>query len=691
MNLLDLAVKIGVEDNASGQMDKIASSTIAKATAMGQAMYDVAKGIAGSAVEGLKAIGQGALEGYSKYEQLSAGAKLAFGDMYDFIDQKSRQSYRTVQMSQNEYLEQVNGLAVGLRESMGGNAEAAAELADKVITAEADVVAAMGITQDEAQNAFNGIMKGNYNMLDNLRLGIKPTKEGMQEVIDKVNDWRKAQGKAGDLTIDSLADCQAAVVDYVEMMGYKGYAEREGLSTIEGSANAAKAAWADLLTGIGAGNGERVQEAVRGLVVSLFGTWDDELGKKTGGLVNNLIPVIQNVASAIGEQLPSIATQLAFQFIEAFSQAFLGLDSTQAGDLVEGLSEKFENAKEKITTIASEIGDGLSGAFASFTDTVDFGYVNVAIEKLGGIAEDVWGFVEQNIIPNLPTIGELLGQVVNFLADVGTTVLTVIDNLGPFIPMILGIIGGLGALSAISGIIGAISGAVTFLTTVLVPAFTMIQSFSGLIAVITTLMGGPITIIFAIIGALVALIATNEDVRNALVNAWETVKQKFAEVVEWASNLGSMILEAVGDLGGLLLDVGASIINGLLDGLRSGWDAVSGFFGELTSMIPEWKGPEQRDKRLLTPSAHMIMGSLVSGLEDEIPEVEKTLAGITDRIQTGIDASANVSVAQAPSGNAAIVDTLNLILARIPDGVYLDKKTLVGSLAPQMNVAMGRL
>lgn len=77
-----------------------------------------------------------------------------FGDAYDFVSEKAKNAYKTVQMSQNDYLQQVNGFATGLKSALDGNAVAAAELADRIITAEADVVAATGNTQEAVQNAF---------------------------------------------------------------------------------------------------------------------------------------------------------------------------------------------------------------------------------------------------------------------------------------------------------------------------------------------------------------------------------------------------------------------------------------------------------------------------------------------------------------------------------------------------------
>ena len=201
-------------------------------------------------------VGKAAYTSYARYEQLASGAQLMFGDAYDFVAEKARNAYKTVQMSQNDYLQQVNGFATGLKTALGGNVQAAAELADKVITAEADVVAATGNTQEAVQNAFNGIMKSNYTMLDNLQLGIAPTKEGFQQLIDKVNEWNAENGEATAYTIDNLADCQAALVDYIEMQGLSNYAAEEAARTIEGSTASMKAAWQNLATGMADGSAD---------------------------------------------------------------------------------------------------------------------------------------------------------------------------------------------------------------------------------------------------------------------------------------------------------------------------------------------------------------------------------------------------------------------------------------------------
>ena len=238
MDLFDVAAKISLDTKGYEQgLNDASAKTSSFAEKLGNGLKTAAQvGAAAitAAATAATALGTAAIKSYAEYEQLVGGAKLMFGEAYDFIANKAQNAFATVQMSQNDYLQQVNGFATGLKTALKGNEKAAAELADRIITAEADVVAATGASQEAVQNAFNGIMKSNYTMLDNLQIGIKPTKEGFQEVIDKVNEWNAANGEATNYQIDNLADAQAALVDYIEMVGMAGYANREAADTIQG-------------------------------------------------------------------------------------------------------------------------------------------------------------------------------------------------------------------------------------------------------------------------------------------------------------------------------------------------------------------------------------------------------------------------------------------------------------------------
>ena len=328
MNLMDLFVKISVDDQASSQVETIGSklkSGLATAAKVGAA----AVAAAGTAIV---AVGKQAIEQYAEYEQLVGGAELMFGDAYDFVAEKAKNAYSTVQMSQNDYLRQVNGFATGLKTALGGNAQAAAELADKIVNAEADVVAATGASQEMVQNAFNGIMRSNYVMLDNLQLGITPTKEGFQEVIDKVNEWNAANGRATNYVIDNLADAQSALVDYIEMQGLQGYAANEAADTIQGSLASMKSAWQNLLTGV-ADDYADFEELVNNFVDSLVGVGENIIPR-----INTVIQGLTQLITQASQTIIPLAVETLLQNLPSIVAA--GMDMVLA--IVNGILDNID-------------------------------------------------------------------------------------------------------------------------------------------------------------------------------------------------------------------------------------------------------------------------------------------------------------------------------------------------------------
>ena len=381
MNLMDLFVKISVDDQASSQVETLSGklkSGLATAAKVGAA----AVAAAGTAVV---AIGKQAVEQYAEYEQLVGGAELMFGDAYDFVAEKAKNAYSTVQMSQNDYLRQVNGFATGLKTALGGNAQAAAELADKIVNAEADVVAATGASQEMVQNAFNGIMRSNYVMLDNLQLGITPTKEGFQEVIDKVNEWNAANGKATNYVIDNLADAQSALVDYIEMQGLQGYAANEAADTIQGSIASMKAAYDNFITGLGDENADMAE-----LITNLLGS--------TVTVAENLLPVVERILENIGivvqEKGPEMIEKFVSYAIDKLPQVIeLGMKMVLA--IVGGLAKNLPQIVRSVLDMTATI---VKTFVSSLPDIVDVGKQIVrgvwdGIKAMGSwIKEKVSGF-----------------------------------------------------------------------------------------------------------------------------------------------------------------------------------------------------------------------------------------------------------------------------------------------------------
>lgn len=123
--------------------------------------------------------------------------------------------------------------------------------------------------------------------------------------------------------------------------------------------------------------------------------------------------------------------------------------------------------------------------------------------------------------------------------------------------------------------------------------------------------------------------------------------EKSLALVEYVRGIPDRVETAVGDLGHLLYGAGASIIQGLMDGITGMLGSLQHKLGSVTSMIPDWKGPMTLDMRLLTPSGEAIMGGLMVGIDNEEAALQRQLQGIT----TSIPGNVSAGVAQAAGGS----------------------------------------
>ena len=167
MNLMDLFVKISVDDQASSQVETIGSKLkggLATAAKVGAA----AVAAAGTAIV---AVGKQAIEQYAEYEQLVGGVETLFKQSSDIVMGYAENAYKTAGLSANEYMNTVTSFSASLLQSLGGDTEEAAKYADMAITDMSDNANKMGTSMEMIQNVYQGFAKGNMTMLDNLKLG----------------------------------------------------------------------------------------------------------------------------------------------------------------------------------------------------------------------------------------------------------------------------------------------------------------------------------------------------------------------------------------------------------------------------------------------------------------------------------------------------------------------------------------
>ena len=111
-----------------------------------------------------------------------------------------------------------------------------------------------------------------------------------------------------------------------------------------------------------------------------------------------------------------------------------------------------------------------------------------------------------------------------------------------------------------------------------------------------------------------------------------SIPRFISEGVAWFRSLPGRILSAIGNLGGLLVSAGRSIIDGLINGIKSAIPGLSSVLGWVSSLIPNLKGPPAKDRQLLFGSGQLIMGGLSAGITSQLPGLSATLNRATDTI-----------------------------------------------------------
>lgn len=119
--------------------------------------------------------------------------------------------------------------------------------------------------------------------------------------------------------------------------------------------------------------------------------------------------------------------------------------------------------------------------------------------------------------------------------------------------------------------------------------------------------------------------------------------------VKASTLLVEAIVNAFAGAGTWLLAAGFELIGGLMEGISEGLAPLTNLLTSVTDMIPEWKGPPERDKNLLRGNGRLIMQSLTKGISDEEGNLEQTLGGVTNTIANGVG-TGNVDYGDSAAG-----------------------------------------
>ncbi|ALB15171.1 hypothetical protein ACFKI6_02535 [Streptococcus agalactiae] len=415
-----------------------------------------------------------AVKQFADLEQAVGGVETLFKQSAKEVIKNSEKAYKTAGISGTKYMEQVTSFSASLLQGLGGDTAKAAKVANKAVIDMSDNANKMGTSIELIQNAYQGFAKGNYTMLDNLKLGFGGTKEEMKRLLEEAE---KLSGVHYD--IENFADIIEAIHVIQNELEITGTTAKEGSTTVSGSFQAMLASANNLAAGLGDKNAD-----VKRLMA--------ELEETTKQFVTN----VSNVLKTIWDNLPLEPWQrwtlsvvaLAGPVLLVFGKLTVGIASLVSSfGIISGAIAPFftwmsgiVSQGGAVSSVISSLGGGLSG-FAALASAViavitlivytiqDLwktsekfrGAVTGIFATLGNIVQSAWtsflqpvftalkaiilSIVDESLIPLYDSFKQSLEDIAielsTFLKIAEPFISTLADLFGKIIPPILEILG----------------------------------------------------------------------------------------------------------------------------------------------------------------------------------------------------------------------------------------------------------
>lgn len=319
-----------------------------------------------------------------------------------------------------------------------------------------------------------------------------------------------------------------------------------------------------------------------------------------GNVANQLAPILTQIMTVLGQVLGQVGDQLA---------PILGVLATMLGNMI---GQLLPQLMPIITTI--------------------LGVIQQLVPPIMQVVQIIAGQLMALLPSIMPIVQTVFGVITEVISSAMTTIQGVID-------VVLGVISGdwLRVWDGIKGIVSGVWGAITGLIS---GAVDIIKSvISGALGVIKTLWSSAWTALSTIVSGMWSTItgAVSSGVENA---------------VSFVRGLPGKIKDIFSGAGSWLLDAGRKIISGFIDGITSMFGKVKEKLGQLTSWLPDWKGPAERDEVILKPAGQLVIGGFREGLESQYGAVKKSLAGFTADLAGSSKINANIT--GVPAGQAGV-------------------------------------
>ena len=502
----------------------------------------------GAAATGISALSTAAIKGYADYEQLVGGVETLFDNSEEMtmmqglltdVGYTAEEAAKKI-AAMDDPVDTVMANAANAYKTAGLSAN---EYMETVTSFSASLIQSLGgNTAAAAEYADMAItdMSDNANKMGSSMESIQNAYQGFakqnytmldnlklgyggtkEEMQRLLEDATALSGVEYDL--DSYADIVDAIHVIQTEMGITGTTAKEASSTISGSASMMKAAWSNLVVGV-ADDSQDFDALINNFVESV-GTFANNILPRVETTLVGVGNLVESLLPVIIERIPAIINNVLPQLLQS------GMNMITV--LIEGIQQNLPEIMQGAVAIILQ----LSEAFVQMLPQIIELGMQVIIQLVLGIAQ---------------ALPELIPQIVEVML---TIVQTLIDNIDLLIDAAIQLITGLalGLIQALPILIEKSPQIIVSLVTALIENAPKL--LEAALEIITMLIDGIVDYSIKLIGVAAQVIA---DLKNYFINAISNI------------DFGS---------------IGQNIIDGIWNGLSSGWSWLTEKVSNLASEL----------------------------------------------------------------------------------------------------------
>lgn len=457
--------------------------------------------------------------------------------------------------------------------------------------------------------------------------------EAMKPALDAAEASSRRLGFTDDATRTSLARLETATGDTRKAVVDLGLAEDVARLKRTDLDTATK-----LITGTLAGNTRAAKQL--GISIPAVTTNMDALKAKYADLGTTIPTAEAAQARFLDKQATGQATlQAVTDKVHGQAQAFA---DSAAGGLAQFHAQVL-HLEESLGTLLLPAVAAVATALASLT-----AWLTANGPQISATFSGIWATVE----PILVSFRDLLLAVAGVVRDHWGTIGPIIEQVGTVIQTQLAVISAViktfadllrgdwrAAWEDVRNVAAAMLDAVRArLELALAPIRAGAVALGaaiwhGVEAGVTGLLGFVRGLLADVIGAITSEVGAVTAAGRAIGHGFYTGAKEAADnAIAFFRALPGRIIAALGDVSHLLYNAGASIIQGLIDGMTSKLAEVEHLASSIAGKIAGLKGPISADLKLLVPHGEAIITGLQTGMENKLGDVYGLSSGIAPSV-----------------------------------------------------------